>query len=112
MVIGLCLKSSEVQFYNNRNILIAIEDLVDNIFKLRFERRQRCPLAASAVTDELWHRRLGRLNSNYMNTTQNATEGVKVDRRADISKINCVVCCEGKLNRLPFPHGAIGVVSC
>lgn len=39
---------------------------------------------------ELWQRRLGHVNSYNMNKMQNAVEGVVFDKRADITKMNCV----------------------
>ncbi|CAH2087744.1 unnamed protein product [Euphydryas editha] len=61
-------------------------------------------LAAVMTSSDMWHRRLGHLNSNYLNKIQNAVEGFTLDRRADISKSSCIVCCEGKQSRLPFPQ--------
>lgn len=42
-----------------------------------------------------------------MNVMKNgAVEGIAYDNKAEISRSNCIVCCEGKQTRLPFPHSS------
>lgn len=57
--------------------------------------------AADKVTQEVWHKRLGHLNSRSMNLMKNGmVTGMHFD---DINYNKCVACIEGKQSRLPFP---------
>ncbi|CAH2109147.1 unnamed protein product [Euphydryas editha] len=89
------------QIYNKFDKLVATACLINGVYKLKMPERF---LAAVMTSSDMWHRRLGHLNSNYLNKMQNAVEGLTLDRRADISKSSCIVCCEGKQSRLPFPQ--------
>lgn len=57
--------------------------------------------AADKVTQEVWHKRLGHLNSRSMNLMKNGmVSGMHFDEN---NYKNCVACIEGKQSRLPFP---------
>lgn len=86
--------------YNAKGILVATAKLVNGVYKLNTPVHLS---AAVVVSSEMWHRRLGHVNSNYLNKMQDAVEGISIDQKADISKNSCVTCCEGKQSRLPFP---------
>lgn len=89
------------EIYNKADELVATACLINGVYKLRMPES----FVASAVTSsEIWHRRLGHVNSNYLNRMQDAVEGFTLDRKTNISKTSCIVCCEGKQSRLPFPH--------
>lgn len=89
------------KIFNKMNTLVATASLINGVYKLNMAT---CLMAAVMESPEVWHRRLGHVNSSYMNNMQKAVEGVMLDKKADISKMNCVVCCEGKQSRLPFAH--------
>lgn len=56
---------------------------------------------------ELWHRRMGHLNSTDLNKMkEGAAVGIEFKDKAVINKSTCVVCCQGKQSRLPFNHVA------
>lgn len=90
---------------DKHNKLIGVASLKNGVYKLNTVKS--VGLAASAVnTSEarLWHRRLGHINSSDLEKMKNgAVEGVSYKDTANIQKSNCVVCCEGKQSRLPFP---------
>ncbi|CAF4918661.1 unnamed protein product [Pieris macdunnoughi] len=90
---------------NQQNELIGIAQLVNGVYKLN--TRSVCLFAATATptSDMIWHRSLGHINSKDMNDMRNgAVEGLEFEKKTEISKFNCTVCCEGKQTRLPFPH--------
>lgn len=87
--------------YNKNGKLVAMALLINGVYKLRMPERV---LAASAVTAETWHRRLGHVNSEYMKKMTSAVQGINLDEKIDITKSSCTVCCEGKQCRLPFNH--------
>lgn len=90
------------EIYNKQNILVATATLANGVYKLNMPTYRT---AAVVETGEVWHRRLGHVNSSlYINNMQNAVTGVVLDKKIDISKMNCTVCCDGKQSRLPFPH--------
>lgn len=93
-------KDDGCQIFNKCNELVATACLLNGVYKLRIPER----LAAVVTSSEIWHRRLGHINTNYLSKMQEAVEGLTLDRKAEISKSSCIVCCEGKQNRLPFPH--------
>jgi hypothetical protein len=93
--------STGAEIYNRKNILVATASLINGVYKLN---APVCLAAAVVESADLWHRRLGHVNSQSLQKMQNAVEGIMLEERADISKSNCVVCCEGKQSRLPFPH--------
>ncbi|GBP34018.1 Retrovirus-related Pol polyprotein from transposon TNT 1-94 [Eumeta japonica] len=94
-------KDDGCQIFNKRSELVATACLLNGVYKLRMPERQ---LAAVVTSSEIWHRRLGHVNNNYLSKMQEAVEGLLLDREAKISKSSCIVCCEGKPNRLPFPR--------
>ena len=92
--------SGRCNIYNRRGVLVATAVLVNGVYKLK------TPVyltAAAVVSSGTWHRRLGHVNSTSLNKMKNAVEGFSIDKKADMSKSSCVVCCEGKQSRLPFP---------
>ncbi|CAG9135108.1 unnamed protein product [Plutella xylostella] len=67
------------------------------------EVQQSASLASSSskVSQEVWHQRLGHLNSRSMGLlNRGMATGIKYDS-ADYK--SCVACIEGKQSRLPFP---------
>lgn len=93
--------SKGCEILNKQNVLVATASLSNGVYKLDIPT---CLLAAAVESPEVWHRRLGHVNSQNLNKMQTAVEGVVFDNKASISKMNCVVCCEGKQSRLPFAH--------
>lgn len=91
--------SNGCKIFNKKNTLVATASITNGVYKLNTHTHL---LAAAVESPEVWHRRLGHVNSHYMNNMQNAVEGIVMDKKADISKMNCVVCCKGKQSRLPF----------
>ncbi|CAH2100878.1 unnamed protein product [Euphydryas editha] len=47
---------------------------------------------------------LGHVNSMYLNKMPDAVSGMELENKSDISKLSCIVCCEGKQSRLSFSH--------
>ncbi|KAI8424616.1 hypothetical protein MSG28_003049 [Choristoneura fumiferana] len=102
-------KGNKVEFndesckiFNKKGDLVATASLMNGVYKLNMPENTTVAMAASADT---WHRRLGHVNSAYMNKMQNAVEGFNLQGKVDhISKASCKVCCEGKQCRLPFPN--------
>lgn len=92
--------------YNNRNQLVGEARLVDGVYKLNVEDHDgHCLFTVpDSIKSELWHRRMGHLNSNDLNKMKEAVVGVDYKDTAVISKNTCVVCCQGKQTRLPFNH--------
>lgn len=89
------------QIFNQRGVLVATASLLNGVYKLKMS--EDCSSAAAMVSSEVWHRRLGHVNSQYLNKMQDAVQGLTLDSKTDISKSSCVACCEGKQSRLPFP---------
>lgn len=90
---------SDCSIYNMNNDLVAVALVVNGVYKLR---TPKFALTASAVSGDMWHRRLGHINSNYLNKMPSAVQGMNLQEKVDISKSSCSVCCEGKQSRLPF----------
>jgi hypothetical protein len=86
---------------NQNGILVAEASLVNGVYKLN---TFTCMVAAVAESPEIWHRRLGHVNSFNMNKMPDSVVGLELSEKAEISKSNCVVCCQGKQSRLPFAH--------
>lgn len=104
----LIAKSNRVMFtndgcevFNKTGKLVATACLINGVYKLRMPE---VLMAAVMTTSDTWHRRLGHVNSSYLNKMLDAVEGLTLDRKSDISKMSCIVCCEGKQSRLPFPQ--------
>lgn len=93
--------SKGCEIFNKDDTLVATALLVNGVYKMNIST---CFAAAVAESSEVWHRRLGHVNSYNMNKMQDAVEGVKFIETANINKSNCIVCCEGKQSRLPFAH--------
>lgn len=95
-------KSDCCEIYNKQGELIATANLKDGVYKLNRASSERCLLSVTETAD-LWHRRLGHINSEYLNKMKNGiVDGLNFQGVADIKKQNCEVCCEGKQSRLPF----------
>lgn len=94
------------KIFNSRHELIATADLKDGVYKLNILRSGKCLLAPSnTVSGEIWHRRFGHINSDYLNKMKKgAVSGLNYPGTVDVSLQNCEVCCEGKQHRLPFKH--------
>lgn len=90
--------------YNKHNECIGEANLTNGVYKLNIVKSEQL-LAASAVTSSwTWHRRLGHINSNDLKImSDEAVEGLLFQDKAEISRANCTVCCEGKQTKLPFP---------
>lgn len=86
--------------YNQKHDLIATASLVNGVYKVNIAKQES--LAATVVSGETWHRRLGHINKDYLNQMKNAVNGMALSENVDISKSSCEVCCEGKQCRLPF----------
>lgn len=89
------------KIFNKKRTLVATATLINGVYKLD---TVTCFVASVVESPSLWHRRLGHVCSHSMNKMQNAVEGIRLEEKADISKSNCAVCCEGKQSRLPFAH--------
>lgn len=100
------VETSSCKIYNKQSELIAIAELIDNVYKLNVKLSQKCLLAAT-VTGMTWHRRLGHLDTHYLNVPicdATEVEGLFFNSGVNIKKGNCTVCCEGKQSRLPFKY--------
>lgn len=92
--------------YNSKKELVAVADLIDGVYKLDLCANPvtKCLLAKDSAL--LWHRRLAHINTCDLNKMRNgAVEGVTYEGSYEVTKSNCVVCCEGKQSRLPFRSG-------
>lgn len=88
--------------YTRNNKLVATASLVSGVYKLNI-KTEKCMLMSCDNT-ELWHRRLAHINSQDLNKMRHCVDGLELKGVASIDKSNCVVCCEGKQARLPFPN--------
>lgn len=91
---------------NQQNRLLGVAELVNGVYQLNIKSDSL--LAATAATSSMvWHRRLGHINSKHLEIMKNgAVVGLSYNDKADASKSNCTVCCEGKQSRLPFPQSS------
>lgn len=90
---------------NRQNVLVGKAVQVNGVYKL--DVKSECMFAGSATstTSSRWHRRLGHINSKDLTVMKNgAVTGISYPDKAEDSMSKCVVCCEGKLARLPFSH--------
>lgn len=94
--------SKGCKIYNVDNVLVGTADLVGNVFKLNLNTSMAL-LVSPVNTAELWHRRLGHINAEYLNKMPELVDGLVFSGKSDIQKQNCEVCCEAKQTRLPFP---------
>lgn len=93
--------------YNSSNQLVGEARLIDGVYKLNVKHKHDCLFTTTSddMKSELWHRRMGHLNSNDLNKMkEGAVEGIDFKDKAVIDKSSCVVCCQGKQSRLPFNH--------
>lgn len=86
--------------YTRDNKLVATADLINGVYKLNLKAEQ-CMLT-TCDSSELWHRRLGHINSQDLNKMKHCVNGLMLKGSATIDKSNCIICCEGKQTRLPF----------
>lgn len=92
---------------NQQNELIGLAELVHGVYRLNIKSASLLAALTKTTSVMVWHRRLGHINSRDLNIMKNgAVEGLEYKERADISKLNCTVCCEGKQSRLPFPSSS------
>ena len=100
-------ENKRCEIYNPKNELIATADLQDGIYKLNIPE-ELSVLAAPAVAlaiGRTWHRRLGHINTVYLNKMINgAVEGMQCQGQTQFDLKNCITCCEGKQFRLPFKN--------
>lgn len=97
-------KCDACYIYNQKNELVASANLANGVYKLNMNTYD-CFLTSTVASAEVWHRRLGHINAVDMNKMKSgAVEGISYSSNAKISKMTCVVCCEGKQSRLPFTH--------
>ncbi|GBP26968.1 Retrovirus-related Pol polyprotein from transposon TNT 1-94 [Eumeta japonica] len=90
--------------YNSQNDCIGEAILENGVYRLIVIRIQQPLVAAVKFSSNIWHRRLGHINTNDLNKLKNgAAEGVSFDDKSENNKNSCIVCCEGKQTRLPFP---------
>ena len=88
--------------YNQKNEMVATADLVEGVYKLNIKRVD-CLL--TSVSGSVWHRRFGHINSSDLDKMKDgAVIGMSYTDKSQVSKTNCIVCCEGKQTRLPFTH--------
>lgn len=59
-------KADGCEIFNKCNELVATACLLNRVYKLRMPER----LAAVVTSSEVWHRRLGTVNSNYLSKMQ------------------------------------------
>lgn len=91
--------------YNSQNDCVGEALLENGVYRLIVKKLQQPLAAAMKCSSTTWHRRLGHINTNDLNKLKNgAAEGVLFDDKSEDSKSSCIVCCEGKQTRLPFPR--------
>lgn len=103
---SVSFSDSQCIIYNAKKELVAVANLIDGVYKLDLQSTPvtRCLLVRNSAL--LWHRRLGHINTKDLNIMKNgAVEGVNYTDTDEVTKSNCVICCEGKQTRLPFPTG-------
>lgn len=91
--------------YNSKNVCVGEASLESElkVYRLNIVKSQQVLAAAAQTSCNTWHRRLGHINMNDLEKMKKgAVEGVTYQKKQDISKSSCVVCCEGKQTRLPF----------
>ncbi|CAF4944212.1 unnamed protein product [Pieris macdunnoughi] len=89
--------------FNRNNEMVAMAVLSNGVYRVRLADSE---VTSLAVSGDVWHRRLGHVNSTYLNKMSIALEGMDLQEKVDINKSSCPVCCEGKQCRLPFPSGS------
>lgn len=85
------------KIYNKYNELVATADLINGVYKLNTLETKSCLFASSYTTEDVWHRRFGHINSEYLHKMNNGlVEGLKFSGPQKFEKQNCIVCCEAK----------------
>lgn len=93
--------NEKCRIFNTNNVLVAEAHLINGVYKL--DLNKNCLLAGKAESGELWHKRLGHINSNYLNKMRDGiVHGINYKGDAKIYLENCEVCCEGKQHRFSF----------
>lgn len=101
----VCFEKDVCYIRNRQNILIGKANLVNGVYRLNIKSGSLMACSATTMTSDIWHRRLGHINSKDLNAMRNgAVEGISYIDKAEINKSNCITCCEGKQARLPFSH--------
>lgn len=90
------------QIYNCENKLLGTANLIDGIYKFNL-KNERCRLS---VSGETWHRRIAHINSQDLNKMKDCINGLMFNGKVNINTNNCVVCCESKQSKLPFPNSS------
>lgn len=86
---------------NDQGMLVARAELINNVYKLNFEKPESA-LMGVAATDNVWHRRLGHPGYNSLKLmSEGAVEGLKV--KGKVGNPICQTCCEGKQSKNAFP---------
>lgn len=91
--------SDGCEVYNVNHELVATAVLINGVYKLRVPDSI---VVNFTVPGSTWHRRLGHVNSKYLNKMTSAVEGMNLKEKVDLDKSSCTICCEGKQCRLPF----------
>jgi hypothetical protein len=94
---SVLFNSSGCKIFDSENELIATAKLVNNMYKLDCTSDK----AFSVETDHnLWHRRLGHLNYEYMNKLQNLV-APNSNVKFKSAKDKCEICVKGKQTKIP-----------
>ncbi|XP_074042702.1 uncharacterized protein [Leptinotarsa decemlineata] len=87
------------RIFNKEGLLVATADMTDGVYKLNVHK-DKCLLAGTAVSGDVWHRRFGHINSEYLNEMKNGiVKDIDYTGTVEISSQNCIVCCEGILEK-------------
>ena len=92
------VRADGCDIFNKKPVLVATANLINCVYRLNMPVHLS---AAAVVSSEVWHRRLGHVNSAYLNKMQEAVESFNVDQKVVSS--SWVTCCERKQNLLHFP---------
>lgn len=85
--------------YSKDNQLVGTATQMNNVYKLNIVDDE------SLLAMSTWHRKFGHANGSTLNQMMRneSVIGMKTDTEMIESKNNCIVCCEGKQTRMPFP---------
>lgn len=99
---SVVFEKENCKIFNSDKVLVAKAFLSDGVYKI--DTSKRCLFAGQAVVSgETWHRRLGHINSSYLDKMRDGlVDGIDYDGKLKINLQNCEVCCEGKQARQPF----------
>ena len=91
----------------DQNNLLAVGVKVGKLFMLCVHKliAAKSVLTDNLENDMLWHRRFCHLNMDYLRKLINEDTPRGVNCKISSSKILCESCCEGKIQRSPFPTG-------